>query len=97
MVRCRDGRQVVKLRGDFDLAVADDVRAALQRQIASGAVLVDCSDVDFIDSRGLSALICARYSAVKAAVSFQLLDVPERMHRTMRAAGIDDLFALATG
>jgi anti-sigma B factor antagonist len=95
-IRKAAGRPIVALRGDIDLAVADEVGDLLKNQVAlGGPVLVDCSGVAFIDSRGLSALICARYSAVQASVSFQLLNVPEPMHRVMRAAGIDDLFALA--
>ncbi|NUR30861.1 MAG: STAS domain-containing protein [Catenulispora sp.] len=83
------------LHGDVDLAVADQVRDALEKQVATGkSVLVDCTGIAFIDSRGLSALICARRAANQASVGFQLLGVSEPMRRAMRAAGIDDLFAL---
>ena len=89
------GRRVVAIQGDVDLAVAEEVRDALEKQVAGGkSVLVDCSGIAFIDSRGLSALICARHAANQAAVGFQLAGVSEPMHRAMRAAGIDDLFAL---
>lgn len=94
-IRSTAGRRVVALHGDVDLAVADQVRDALEKQVAAGRpVLVDCTGIAFIDSRGLSALICARHAANQASVSFQLAGVSEPMHRAMRAAGIDDLFAL---
>jgi anti-sigma B factor antagonist len=94
-VRNLAGKRVVAIHGDVDLAVAEEVRAALEKQVATGlSVLVDCSGIAFIDSRGLSALICARYAANQAKVSFQLVGVSEPMQRAMQAAGIDDLFAL---
>src|SRR2546423_11989115 len=90
------GHQVVAIRGEIDLAVADEVRDVLEQQVASGGpVQVDCSEIASIDSRGLSSLICARYAASAAAVGFQLLHVSEPMRRVLEAAGVEGLFDLA--
>lgn len=95
-VRTVRGRQVVAIRGEVDLAAADEVRDVLERQVASGGpVQVDCSEIAAIDFPGLSSLICARYAASQAAVGFQLLHVSEPLREVLTAAGVDGLFDLA--
>ena len=48
---------VVILEGDIDMAVADDVRDAIEEAARSGARVVDLSGVTFMDSSGLRALL----------------------------------------
>jgi anti-sigma B factor antagonist len=55
-----DGRRtVLTARGEIDLATVDRLRDAIERATESAAaeVWVDLSDVDFMDSTGLSALV----------------------------------------
>ncbi|MFC4909703.1 STAS domain-containing protein [Actinomadura gamaensis] len=58
IVRPRRGCVVIELRGELDLAgvgqLTDQVRAAFQR---SDIVVVDLTELGFIDSSGLGALI----------------------------------------
>lgn len=89
------GRPVVTIRGDVDVAAAEQVRDVLEGQVATQAVvLLDCSQVGFIDARGLGSLICARYAASAAGVSFLLLAVSDRMRQVLNAAGIGEFFPL---
>ncbi len=50
--------QVFVLRGELDVANAEEVKQALTA--ASGSVVVDLSELSFIDSSGLTALVHAR-------------------------------------
>jgi anti-sigma B factor antagonist len=55
-----DGRRaVLAARGEIDLGTVDDLRDAIERAAESSAaeVWVDLSEVDFMDSTGLSALV----------------------------------------
>lgn len=52
-------RNVVRLRGELDLAYAAPVRAALA-SVAGHEVEVDLSALTFLDAAGLSALLAAR-------------------------------------
>ncbi len=65
-----EGVAVVDVDGDLDVAAVDDVDAALQEALSQGApVVVDLSDVSFIDSTGMRAIIEARRRS-------RALDVP---------------------
>ena len=53
---------IVELSGDVDIASADQVHDVLDRAIASGRtgeVVVDLSQVSFMDCRGLDVLVSA--------------------------------------
>jgi anti-sigma B factor antagonist len=55
-----DGRRaVLAARGEIDLATVDYLRDAIERatETSAGEVWVDLSDVQFMDSTGLSALV----------------------------------------
>jgi anti-sigma B factor antagonist len=55
-----DGRVVYRLTGDLDSAVADAVRDRLAELVDSasgGLIVLDLSDLRFIDSRGVRVLL----------------------------------------
>lgn len=56
-----DGQVRVELAGEIDLHVRDDLKAALEAAIRAGAdVVVDLTDVTFLDASGVGALVGAR-------------------------------------
>jgi anti-sigma B factor antagonist len=57
----RPGTHVLALRGELDVATVDDFRNALHRAIEHEAnnIVVDLSEVTFIDSTGLMTLLNA--------------------------------------
>lgn len=59
-VDVRRGNPVVAFSGEIDMAVAEEVSAALETWTsAGGPVTVDLSDVTFIDSAGIGVLLRA--------------------------------------
>jgi anti-sigma B factor antagonist len=56
-----DGRFVIAVEGEIDLATVDALNAAVARALESGArdLWIDLTDVDFIDSTGLTAVVRA--------------------------------------
>jgi anti-anti-sigma factor len=88
-VEQHDGAVVVRLGGELDLYNADDVRDALTGAIAGGAarIVVDMSEVDFVDSTALGVLIEARS---KLGHQGLLLAAPQiETRRTLEVSGLD--------
>ena len=57
-VGVRTGNPVIAFSGEIDLAVAEEVSSALQAWVgAGGPVTVDLSEVTFMDSTGIHAVI----------------------------------------
>jgi len=65
---------VVQVNGEIDLASAGDFGAQLSRAIGDGAetVVVDLTDVDFMDSAGVNTILNARALAERAGVRLVL-------------------------
>ena len=61
-VESRDDAVVIHLAGELDLYNAEEGRAALTEAIASGSrrVVIDLSEVEFVDSTALGVLLEAR-------------------------------------
>ncbi len=56
----RDGRAVVVIRGELDLATAPELEAALTERLDAGQdVVVDLRELEFMDSTGLRVLVSA--------------------------------------
>jgi anti-sigma B factor antagonist len=71
----RDGATAtVALRGEVDILTVDQVRVALGEALAAGPreIVVDLTDLAFIDSTGLGALIFGFQRARDAGVRFRL-------------------------
>jgi anti-sigma B factor antagonist len=83
-------RAVLAISGEIDIATADAFRAAIEQIIAADAldVWVDLSDVGFIDSRGVRALIDARGAASARHKRFVVICPPGPVYRVMEITGV---------
>jgi anti-anti-sigma factor len=77
----------VRVAGEVDLACAHRLRAAL-RGLTGDAVL-DCSELSFIDSTGLSVLLGAHRRFEAEGRRLRLVGVSPAVHRTLHVAGLD--------
>ena len=85
----RDGRAVVVLRGELDLATAPDLEAALNERLDAGQdVVVDLRELDFMDSTGLRALVTAHARVQDTDQSFLIV-------RPLPGAPIERILAVA--
>jgi anti-anti-sigma factor len=70
----RDGRAVVVIRGELDLATAPDLEAALTERLDAGQdVVVDLRELAFMDSTGLRVLVAAHARVEGGAQSFLIV------------------------
>jgi anti-sigma B factor antagonist len=86
---------VVRLAGELDLYNAEDVRRALFEACADGPerIVVDLSDVDFIDSTALGVLIEAR-TKLENRQAFLLAAPGIETKRALQISGLDRHFTV---
>ncbi len=72
----------------------DGLSEKLQSLVAAGhlSVLLDCSKVTSIDSRGVGALVWGWTSVKKRGGKLKLLSLPPRMQAVLQVTGLLDVF-----
>jgi anti-anti-sigma factor len=93
-----DGLLVVALCGELDLDGADRVRDSLAR--AGGLpqcrhLRVDVSQLTFIDSYALGALVSARNTVAGAGATLTLVNPSPPVRKAIQVTGLADVFGLA--
>ncbi len=92
-----DGLVVVTLSGELDLDRADEVRDSLARMAEEPGIRylrVEVSDLGFIDSYGLGALVSARNSAAAKGVTLTLAEPSPPVRKALEVTGLGDVFSL---
>jgi anti-sigma B factor antagonist len=87
---------VFRLRGSLDLATAPTVRAALSDATEKGSrhLLVDLSQLEFLDSTGLGVLIGAHRRAAERGGSLRLVVADGPISRLLNITGLVAVFAV---
>jgi anti-sigma B factor antagonist len=85
---------VFKLRGSLDLATAPTVRAALSEATEKGShnLIVDLTQLEFLDSTGLGVLIGAHRRAAEHGGSFRLIVNNGPISRLLNITGLIAVF-----
>ena len=94
-VEKRDGATVVSLTGELDLYNAEDIRAALLECCADepSVLVVDLTEVTFVDSTALGVLIEAR-SRLADRNGFRLAAPGLETRRALEVSGLDRHFSV---
>ena len=87
--RIEDG---LALHGELDAATGPELDIALLE--TRGPVVLDLSDITFMDSGGINALLRARALLGREDRTLSLAHPSAPVRRTLETAGIADLFAL---
>jgi anti-sigma B factor antagonist len=95
-VRVVDGTQVFEISGSLDIATSPTVRAALTEASERGdhRLIVDLTNVEFLDSTGLGALIGAQRRAKEYAGEVRLVVKEGQILRLLRITGLLKVFAV---
>lgn len=93
-----DGSVRVKVTGELDLSTSPELDAALRREIGEGKrVVLDLSEIAFIDSTGLNALISAlRASDSNGAGLMVSPSLPTQVRKVFEITGLNQVLPLAT-
>ena len=87
----------LRVRGDLDLSTSPQLGATLERAIADGnAVVVDLSEVTFVDSTGLNTLISAFKACETNGGALAISpNLPVQVSRVFEITGLDGLLPIA--
>ena len=86
---------VLALSGDVDLESSPRLRTALLDCVGTrAAVLVDMSEVSYIDSSGVASLVEAYQTARRSGGGFGLVDVSDGAMRVLELARLDKVFSI---
>ena len=96
VARDLEGAPGVALSGEVDVAVVQELTEALDAAIrdSEGAFVVDLSDLEFIDSSGLSALLRARALLGQSDRSLAVVCPAGPVLRLLKLSGVDELLFL---
>lgn len=95
--RLQDGRAIVAIAGDVDLAVEDELVFALRDAVDAargGQVVVDLSETTFLDASGVRALLIGHQAATAAGSAFRVTGVVGMVRRVL---AITRVLRLLTG
>ncbi|MBV8153509.1 MAG: STAS domain-containing protein [Candidatus Eremiobacteraeota bacterium] len=97
-LKTEDGGELLifKLRGSLDLATSPTVRAALMEGTEKGKrdLVVDLTQLEFLDSTGLGALIGAHRRATEHGGTFRLIVSDGPIARLLNITGLIRVFAV---
>lgn len=97
VTRATDGDvPVVAISGEVDVYSAPALKEQLTGLLHSGAnsVVVDLTEVAFLDSTGLGALVEARAATSEAGGTLPLVCNQERILKLFKITGLDGVFAI---
>ncbi|GAA3304045.1 MULTISPECIES: STAS domain-containing protein [Dactylosporangium] len=89
-------RAVVTASGELDVATAPELRAYLHKIVDEGAstLIVDLSDVGFLDSTTLGVLISVHKRLAEAGGVVELVIPHARLLRIFQITGLDRVFTI---
>jgi anti-sigma B factor antagonist len=91
----QSGRTVIALKGEIDMEEAPKVRRALLDSMKQKRdILVDLSQVTYIDSSGIASLIEGLQVARKQKNDLVLVSVSQRARRVLELARLDKVFTI---
>lgn len=95
-VRTTADRTVVAVEGDIDAATAPALRTVLAELVEDHAATLrlDLTNVDFIDSVGLSVLVAVENRAQQGGFTFELASVPPQCSRLLAITRLDEVFSI---
>jgi anti-sigma B factor antagonist len=94
--KATDDIPVVAVSGEVDVYSAPELKESLTKLLQTGAksIVVDLSDVAFLDSTGLGALVEARAATSEAGGSLPVVCSHERILKLFTITGLDGVFSI---
>jgi anti-sigma B factor antagonist len=91
-------RSVISVKGDIDAYGGHALRDAITDSIElDHDVIIDLSEVDFVDSAGVGVLVGAHRAAQKAGRRFAIRRPSHRVSVLLEVTGLNRLFAIEEG
>ena len=90
------GFATARVSGDLDIVTSENVKRELAGLVDSGhdSLVLDLSEVGFVDSSGLGALVALHRHAESQGGRFSVRAVPPQVQRLFAITRLDDLLAV---
>ncbi len=91
-----DGLTVLSLEGELDMGSAPDLLAVANDVLGRGGsnIVLDMSELGFMDSNGLSTLLMLSKKVAAAGGTVTLRSPSTRVEQVLRVTGLDRYFGL---
>lgn len=90
-----DGQLIIQLEGDVDLEHCNTVRKLLLGSVQRGKdLLIDMSQVTYLDSSGVASLLEALQIATRNGTAFKLFSTSAQAMRVFELARLDKVFSI---
>ena len=88
---------LIRIRGDLDLQVVDQVTEALTQIESAGAELlvVDLSRLTFMDSTGMGAIAAAHIRSIEAGRRFAVVRPPAGVRQAFDRTRLDEVITIS--
>jgi anti-anti-sigma factor len=86
-----DGASRVKLAGEFDICGRDLADEVLASADGASKIVLDLSELDFIDSMGIHFVVTAHQAAQAAGREFTIVRGRPQVDRIFSLVGLDDV------
>lgn len=92
-----DGNVRIDVKGELDLSTSPQLQDVLGREFDAGhSVLLDLSEVTFIDSTGLNVLVAALRSCEQNGCRLELgPHLPAQVSRVFKITGLDTVLPIS--
>jgi anti-sigma B factor antagonist len=90
------GVSLLHAEGEIDVASAPEFHAGLSDLVGQGTVIVDLSDVSFIDSTGLGVLVGIEKQMRENGHDLRLVVTQPQITRLLELTGLDEVFTVLT-
>jgi anti-sigma B factor antagonist len=88
---------VVAPRGELDISTQEELRVALERQAATGALTLDLSGLRFMDTSGLRLILQTAEASRREGFGFTVLRGIPAVQRLFEVAGVTELVPFRDG
>jgi anti-sigma B factor antagonist len=86
-----NGEARVKLAGEFDISGRDLADEVLASACDAGKIVLDLSELEFIDSMGIHFVVTAYQSAEAAGREFRIVRGGPEVDRVFKLVGLSDV------
>jgi len=91
----REGQRIYKLSGPLTISTLFDFQAAVRAE-TSPTVIVDLSQVPYIDSAGLGSVVNAHVSCVSSGRQFAIVGMSDRVRTLFKITRVEQVLPIFT-
>ncbi len=90
----QEGERILQLNGPITIATLFGFRDAVRAEKTAKTVILDCSQVPYMDSAGVGAIVNAHVSCVNSGRRLILVGVQDRIRTLMKVTRVEEVLAI---